>query len=131
MLSYHTILLLLFILNDPFIVSNFLCSPSVSGFWWCWGKQGEQRRKAKEKISVLKCFFMCGKTFTCVYLQLRFPTQYVKCFPVLQQTHALVANVTRNAFQGKRKETISSKNFKSARNVFNKEEVNYDNYSDW
>lgn len=57
--------------------------------------------------------------------------QDAKRASMLQQTHVLAANATRNAFQRKRKETIASKNFKSARNVFNKEEVNYDNYSDW
>lgn len=56
---------------------------------------------------------------------------YAKRVSVLQQTRMLIAKATRNAFQRKRKETIASKIFKSARNVFNKEEVNYDNYSDW
>lgn len=30
-----------------------------------------------------------------------------------------------------KKLSLQKKKFKSARNVFNKEEVNYDNYSDW
>lgn len=44
---------------------------------------------------------------------------------------ALIANAMGRAFQRKSKESIAWQNFKAARSVFNKEEVDYGNDSDW
>lgn len=124
---------MLFILNDAFRVPDFLCSPSASGFWWCWGRRGERRGEAKaKKISGFKEIFTCGKTFT--HAQLQLPVPYPKRASKLQWTHTFIANPTRNAFQREkkgRKHHLEKKFKTSKEGFFTEEEVNYDNYSDW
>lgn len=93
------------------------------------GGESTQGRPRKKKSQVLKKFWRVGKSFTHAQLQL----------PV-SQSYKFIANPTRNSFQTgekKREKTPFGKNQKikkSARNSFffcTKEEVNYDNYSDW
>lgn len=83
---------------------------------------------------------MCGGKSLHVFVSSssQHPVHYVNCVSVPQQTHTATANITRNDLQRKRKETITTppphppkKNLDQQGMFFNKEEVNYDNYSNW
>lgn len=124
----HSISLLLFILNDAFIVSDFLCSPSVSGFWWCWRKGGSGEGRQRKNINFKINFYVWANldvfsSGSLCNMRNGFPCYSRPIYLLLMQQELLS--------RGRGKKLPLQKNFKSARNVFNKEEVNYDNYSDW
>lgn len=92
-----------------------------------------QRRTAKQKYLFEKKNLTWGKSFV-HFSRAPVPFATQLCLHRMSECYsraALIANATGRAFQRKSKESIAWPNFKAARSVFNKEEVDYDNDSDW